>query len=62
MKTRRFSRRCMCYYCTGSVLEYRKKTSQEKYKDSLLEYELQLIISVQDDYERIQKLEPQSLG
>lgn len=51
----------MCYYCTGSVLQYREKTALEKYKDSLEEYELQLILSEQDDYERLQKLESKPL-
>lgn len=61
MTARRFTRQCMCYYCTGSVLQYRQKTALEKYKDSLEEYELQLTLSEQDDYERLQKLESKPL-
>jgi hypothetical protein len=40
MKNRRFSRQCICYYCTGSVLEYREKRSLAQYEDSMLEYDL----------------------
>jgi hypothetical protein len=45
----------MCYYCTGSVLEYREKTALEKYRDSLEEYELLLIHKQEDnsEYENI---------
>jgi hypothetical protein len=30
----------MCYYCTGSVLEYREKKSLAEYEASMVEYHL----------------------
>lgn len=58
MKTRRYdgigkkyngSCKCHCYCCIGDIIGVREKTALEQYRDSLEEYELQILLKSQDE-------------